>query len=72
MTSSIFEPRMFLVDISPRTQRTASVIFDFPLPLGPTTTVMPRLKFRTVLSGKDLNPCISRALSLKSVSFDFV
>ena len=56
MTSSIFEPRTPFADVSPSTQRMASDIFDFPLPLGPTTIVAPSLKLSTVLSGNDLKP----------------
>ena len=47
------------------TQRMASEIFDFPLPLGPTMAVMSSSKDSTVLSGKDLNPWISNALRYK-------
>ena len=47
------------------TQRMASEIFDFPLPLGPTMAVMSSPKESTVLSGKDLNPWISSAFKYK-------
>ena len=43
------------------THRIASEIFDFPLPLGPTMAVIASPKVSTVLSGKDLNPWISKA-----------
>ena len=56
ITSSILPPRRALVDCSPITQRMASEIFDFPLPLGPTMAVMSSPKVSTVFSGKDLNP----------------
>ena len=65
ITSSILPPRRFLVDCSPMTQRMASAIFDFPLPLGPTTAVMAWSKVRRVFWGKDLNPCSSKALKYK-------
>ena len=39
MTSSIFPPRRARVDCSPMTQRMASEMLDFPLPLGPTMAV---------------------------------
>ena len=60
ITSSIFVPRILRLESSPRTQRIASEIFDFPLPLGPTITVAPRSNERTVLFGKDLKPWSSR------------
>ena len=59
MTSSIFSPRRVLLEVSPSTQRMASLKLLLPLPLGPTTAVRPLLKRTTVLSGKDLKPCIS-------------
>ena len=48
------------------TQRMASEILDFPLPLGPTMAVMSSPKVSTVLSGKDLKPWISSAFKYKS------
>src|SRR3989338_5606686 len=62
MTSSILEPRRDLTDCSPKTQRIASKIFDFPHPLGPTTAVIPGSKYKVVLSAKDLNPKSSNFL----------
>ena len=59
MTSLIFSPRICRLLCSPSTQRTASVIFDFPHPFGPTIPVIGCSKEITVLSAKDLNPCIS-------------
>ena len=47
------------------TQRMASEMLDFPLPLGPTMAVISWSKVRTVLSGKDLNPWISSAFKYK-------
>ena len=41
ITSGIVPPRKFFADCSPNTQRIASVILLFPLPLGPTTAVNP-------------------------------
>ena len=52
---------MFLYDCSPKTHRTASKIFDFPLPFGPTIDVIPRLKSIYTFSPKDLKPFISTA-----------
>ena len=37
MTSAIESPRRCLAEISPITQRTASMMFDLPQPFGPTT-----------------------------------
>ena len=56
MASSIFPPRMAEGRCSPNTQRMASLILDFPHPLGPTTAVIPSWKSMTVASAKDLNP----------------
>ena len=39
MTSVIESPRRCFADSSPITQRTASMMFDLPQPLGPTTPV---------------------------------
>ena len=43
-------------DCSPSTQRTASAIFDLPLPLGPMTALTPRSKTKRVGSAKVLKP----------------
>src|SRR5471030_1126713 len=56
MTSVIDSPRRFLAELSPITQRTASMILDLPHPLGPTTAAMLLGKFTVVGSTKDLNP----------------
>ena len=42
---------------SPRTQRNASTILDFPHPFGPTIDVIPLSKPTLVLWAKLLNPC---------------
>src|SRR5258706_14694154 len=60
MTSIMCWLRRDLVDISPRAQRMASEILDFPQPFGPTTAVIPGSNSTRVLSAKDLNPVISR------------
>ena len=41
MTSSMPEARMFLYELSPITQRSASTRLDLPQPFGPTTPVRP-------------------------------
>src|SRR3954452_7285058 len=56
MTSSIFVDRTDRGAWAPSTQATASTMFDFPLPLGPTTTVTPGSNSSVVVSANDLNP----------------
>ncbi len=56
MTSVIDSPRRFFAELSPITQRTASMMFDLPQPLGPTTAAMLLGKVTVVGSTKDLNP----------------
>src|SRR5690554_1323706 len=56
MTSVMFSPRRFLAELSPITQRTASMILDFPQPLGPTTAHRLLGKLTVVGSTKDLKP----------------
>ncbi len=56
MTSSIFAERNERGPWAPSTQVTASTTLDLPLPLGPTTTVIPGSNSSTVGSAKDLKP----------------
>src|SRR5690606_3722887 len=56
MTSVSESPRRRLAELSPITQRTASMMLDLPHPLGPTTPVMLVGRCRTVGSTKDLKP----------------
>src|SRR5262245_23119682 len=56
MTSVIDSPRRFFAELSPITQRTASMMFDLPQPLGPTTAAMLLGKLTVVGSTKDLKP----------------
>ena len=56
ITSVIESPRRFLAELSPSTQRTASITFDLPQPLGPTTAVMSPGKGMLVASTNDLKP----------------
>src|SRR6202030_4751556 len=58
MTSAMDSPRKCLAEISPITQRTASMMLDFPHPFGPTTPVRLLGKVTVVGSTKDLNPAI--------------
>src|SRR5437016_13790601 len=55
-TSAMLSPRRCLAESSPITQRTASMTFDLPQPLGPTTPV--RLLGKVIWGGstKDLKP----------------
>src|SRR4051794_29401980 len=59
-TSNIKLDRSDLADISPKHQRTASMMLDFPQPLGPTIAVMPGSKSSLMVSAKDLKPIMSR------------
>src|SRR5580692_6240879 len=56
MTSSIFAERNERGPWAPSTQVTASTTLDLPLPLGPTTTVIPGSNSSTVGSANDLKP----------------
>src|SRR5271166_2162188 len=56
MTSSMPEPRMFLNELSPITQRRASTRFDLPQPFGPTTPVKPASILNSAASQKLLKP----------------
>jgi hypothetical protein len=56
MTSSIFWLRTLLGDWLPSTHATASTMFDFPDPLGPTTTHTPGSRSSVTGSANDLNP----------------
>src|SRR5688572_22888820 len=56
MTSAIESPRRCLAEISPITQRTASMMFDLPHPFGPTTPTRLLGNDTEVGSIKDLNP----------------
>src|SRR5690606_13039351 len=49
-------PRRFFAELSPITQRTASMMLDLPQPLGPTTAAMLLGKLTVVGSTKDLKP----------------
>src|SRR5206468_9259158 len=66
MTSAISSPRRLFALCSPRIQRTASTILLLPLPLGPTTPVIPAAKSNCVLSAKLLKPTNSKRLSMPS------
>src|SRR3954471_16810591 len=63
MTSSMPDARMFLYELSPITQRSASTRFDLPQPLGPTTPVSPRSMTNSEGSTKDLKPSRRRRLN---------
>jgi len=54
--SFAFAPLKFFASLSPNIQRIASVILDFPEPLGPTMAVMPSGKSIVILEAKELKP----------------
>ena len=64
MTSVRASPRNCRAELSPMTQRTASMMFDLPHPLGPTMAQRFPGKVTVVGSTKDLKPasliCLSR------------
>ena len=64
MTSVIFLPRKLFGLWSPRIHLTASMTFDLPDPLGPTTAVTPGWNSNRVRSANDLKPASSRERSM--------
>ena len=56
ITSCMEPPRRVFAPCSPITQASASIIFDFPEPLGPTTALMPGANSNVVDDAKDLKP----------------
>ena len=56
ITSAIDSPRKCLADDSPITQRTASIILDFPQPFGPMIPTRLLGTWIVVGSTNDLNP----------------
>ena len=64
ITSAMDSPRRCLAEDSPITQRTASMMFDLPHPLGPTTAVRFSGNEAGVGSTKDLNPASLIVFSL--------
>jgi hypothetical protein len=56
MTSVRFSPRNLLAELSPMTQRTASMILDLPQPFGPTTAQRLLGRLTVVGSTNDLKP----------------
>ena len=64
-TTSVIESLLrFLAELSPNTQRTASITLDFPQPFGPTIQDILDGKVTEVGSTKDLNPDSLMELSL--------
>ena len=71
ITSVRESPRRRLAELSPMTQRTASMMLDLPQPFGPTTPVMLVGRCRTVGSTKDLKPdslIVERRMGSNSLS----
>ena len=64
ITSVSASPRSCRAELSPMTQRTASMMFDLPQPLGPTIAQRFPGKLTVVGSTNDLKPasliCLSR------------
>src|SRR5690554_5300891 len=56
ITSVMDSPRRYLAELSPITQRTASIMLDLPQPLGPTTAVILDGNGTVVGSTNDLKP----------------
>ena len=56
MTSAMESPRRCLADISPITQRTASMTLDLPQPFGPTMPTRFDGSVKVVGSTNDLKP----------------
>src|SRR6056300_1038099 len=56
ITSVMESPRSLLAELSPITQRTASITLDLPQPLGPTTEQRLEGKLIVVGSTNDLKP----------------
>ena len=58
ITSVIDSPRNCFAELSPMTQRTASIMFDLPQPFGPTIADKLLGNTTVVVSTKDLKPDI--------------
>src|SRR5690606_42002185 len=69
ITSVIDSPRRFFAELSPSTQRTASIIFDLPQPLEPTTAVILHGKITVVESTTDLKP--ARRMHFRRINKDY-
>ena len=69
ITSAIESPRKFFAELSPMTQRTASMTLDLPQPLGPTMPVKLLGKSIVVGSTNDLNP--DNLILLKRIGGEF-
>src|SRR5690554_124830 len=63
ITSVMDSPRRYFAELSPITQRTASMMLDLPQPFGPTTAVMFDGNGTVVGSTKDLKPASLMDLS---------
>jgi len=70
ITSAMDSPRRCFAEISPITQRTASMILDFPQPFGPTTPVKLLGKVTVVDPTKDLKPAILSSLGALFVDLE--
>src|SRR5690554_324704 len=61
ITSVMDSPRRYFAELSPITQRTASMMLDLPQPFGPTTAVIFDGNGTVVGSTKDLKPASLRS-----------
>ena len=71
MTSVRFSPRSCFAELSPMTQRTASMMLDLPQPFGPTTAQRFPGKVTVVASTKDLKPASLICFSLMEFAARF-
>ena len=62
---------MLFAEFSPIHQRSASTMFDFPQPFGPTIPVKPFSINIVVFSEKDLKPVISKYLNFIKIVYIF-
>ena len=68
MRSVSFPARTALELLGPRTKRIASVMFDFPDPLGPVTAVYPSISGTVIFPPKDLKFSISTAFKCTCIT----
>ncbi len=71
MTSAMDSPRSCLAELSPMTQRTASMTLDLPQPLGPTMPIRLLGKWTVVGSTNDLKPASFILVRRMGVDFGF-
>src|SRR5512136_457302 len=67
--SSVFFARNKPNDCSPKTQRKASAILDFPDPFGPTMAVIPSENRNSFREANVLYPCSSNDFNLAGIAY---